>query len=112
MLTPDSIGPAMGGGVVAAGVPRRHLVPDHRHGFLHDLAQYLPSYWLVQASHVAVGGRAWAAHGVDRDGAADGRAQGALAMWAYGRDTQAGVGSRIRRGRASFRNTNGPVTWK
>ena len=28
MLTPDSIGPAVGGGVGAAGVPRRHLVPD------------------------------------------------------------------------------------
>ena len=40
----------MGGGVVAARVPRRHLVPDHGHGFLHDIGQLLPSYWLVQAA--------------------------------------------------------------
>jgi ABC-2 type transport system permease protein len=33
--------------------------PIASHGFLHDLAQYLPSYWLVQASHVAFGGHPW-----------------------------------------------------
>ena len=30
-------------------------------GFLHDIAQYLPSYWLVQASAVSLAGRAWPA---------------------------------------------------
>ena len=33
------------------------------HGFLHDLSQCIPSYWLVQASHVALGGRSWSATG-------------------------------------------------
>lgn len=32
-------------------------------GFLYDLAQLLPSYWLVQASHVALGGAPWPAKG-------------------------------------------------
>ena len=29
----------------------------------HDVAQFLPSYWLVQASHVSIGGQAWGAKG-------------------------------------------------
>ena len=30
---------------------------------LHQLAEWVPSYWLVQASHVAIGGHAWSARG-------------------------------------------------
>ena len=62
MLTVDSIGPAMGGTRVAAGAGRRHLVPGH-HGFLHDLGQFLPSYWLVQAGQSRA-----RRHGVGREG--------------------------------------------
>ena len=32
-------------------------------GVLYDVAQYLPSYWLVQASHVALAGRLWPTKG-------------------------------------------------
>ena len=32
------------------------MVSDPSHGFLYDFGQLLPSYWLVQASHVALGG--------------------------------------------------------
>ena len=32
-------------------------------GVFHDIAQLLPSYWLVQASHIAIGGQAWGAKG-------------------------------------------------
>jgi ABC-2 type transport system permease protein len=32
-------------------------------GVMHDIAQLLPSFWLVQASHVALGGRGWSATG-------------------------------------------------
>ena len=32
-------------------------------GALYDIAQALPSYWLVQASHVAIGGQAWGPRG-------------------------------------------------
>jgi ABC-2 type transport system permease protein len=59
VLTPDSIGPAMGGGVSLFALLGGTWFPLSSHGFLHDLGQYLPSYWLVQASHVALGGRAW-----------------------------------------------------
>jgi ABC-2 type transport system permease protein len=59
MLTPDSIGPAMGGGISLLALLGGTWFPISSHGFLHDLAQLLPSYWLVQASHVALGGHAW-----------------------------------------------------
>ncbi|HMJ34623.1 MAG TPA: hypothetical protein VK501_11955 [Baekduia sp.] len=32
-------------------------------GFVHAVAQGLPSYWLVQANRVALGGRAWSVTG-------------------------------------------------
>jgi ABC-2 type transport system permease protein len=63
MLTPESIGPAMGGGISLLALLGGTWFPISSHGFLHDLAQYLPSYWLVRASHVARGGRAWTAMG-------------------------------------------------
>ncbi len=55
MLTPDSIGPAMGGGVALFAFLGGTWFPIPSHGFLHDIGQLLPSYWLVQASHVALG---------------------------------------------------------
>jgi ABC-2 type transport system permease protein len=61
LLTPDSIGPALGGGVSLLALLGGTWFPLGQHGFLHDLAQYVPSYWLVQASHVALGGPAWPA---------------------------------------------------
>jgi ABC-2 type transport system permease protein len=61
LLTPDSIGPAVGGGISLLALLGGTWFPISSHGFLHDLAQYLPSYWLVQASHVALGGHPWPA---------------------------------------------------
>ncbi len=85
MLTPDSIGPAIGGGVSLLAFLGGTWFPITG-GFLHDVAQFLPSYWLVQASHVALGGHTWSAMG-----------WGVIAAWtvilslvavrAYGRDT-------------------------
>ncbi len=63
MLTPDSIGPALGGGISLLALLGGTWFPIPRHGFVHDIAQFVPSYWLVQASHVGVGGHAWAAKG-------------------------------------------------
>jgi ABC-2 type transport system permease protein len=63
MLTPDSIGPAMGGGISLLALLGGTWFPITGHGFLHDIAQLIPSYWLVQASHVAIGGHAWPAKG-------------------------------------------------
>jgi ABC-2 type transport system permease protein len=56
MLTPDSIGPALGGGVALLAFLGGTWFPIPNHGFLHDVGQLLPSYWLVQASHIALGG--------------------------------------------------------
>ncbi len=63
MLTPDSTGPAMGGGISLLALLGGVYFPLGHHGFLAALAQYIPSYWLVQASHVALGGPAWPARG-------------------------------------------------
>jgi ABC-2 type transport system permease protein len=63
LLTPDSTGPAMGGGISFLSLLGGVYFPLGNHGFLHDLAQYIPSYWLVQASHVGLGGHAWSATG-------------------------------------------------
>jgi ABC-2 type transport system permease protein len=86
MLTPDSIGPAMGGGVSLFALLGGTWFPLGSHGFLHDLAQYIPSYWLVQASHVALGGAAWGGMGWAVI-AAWTAVFSALAVRAYRRDT-------------------------
>jgi len=70
VLTPDSIGPALGGGVSLLAFLGGTWFPISAHGFLHDVAQFLPSYWLVQASHVALGGHPW-----------PGRAWAVMAAW-------------------------------
>ncbi len=59
LLTPDSIGPAMGGGVALLALVGGTWFPLTSHSALYKVAQFVPSYWLVQASHVALGGRAW-----------------------------------------------------
>jgi ABC-2 type transport system permease protein len=61
MLTPDSTGPAMGGGISLLALLGGVYFPLGNDGFLPELAQYIPSYWLVQASHVALGGHSWPA---------------------------------------------------
>ncbi|HEX3520271.1 MAG TPA: ABC transporter permease [Solirubrobacteraceae bacterium] len=63
MLTPDSIGPAVGGGISLLAFLGGTWFPLGSHGVLHDIGQFLPSYWIVQASHVALGGRPWSAMG-------------------------------------------------
>jgi ABC-2 type transport system permease protein len=61
MLTPDSIGPAMGGGIALLAFLGGTWFPIPSSGFLHDVGQILPSYWLVQASHVVLSGHSWPA---------------------------------------------------
>ena len=59
-LTPDSIGPAMGGGVSLLALFGGVWFPLES-GALREIAQFIPSYWLVQASHIALGGHPWGA---------------------------------------------------
>jgi ABC-2 type transport system permease protein len=62
LLTSDTVGPAMGGitGVLAfvggAWFPVGH-------GTFYQIARLLPSYWLIQASRVALGGGGWTLFG-------------------------------------------------
>jgi ABC-2 type transport system permease protein len=87
LLTADSIGPAMGGSTALFAFLGGTWYPIPSHGALHAISYCLPSYWLVRASHVALGGRAWTAGGwlvlATWTVAAT-----ALAAWAYMRDTQ------------------------
>ena len=86
VLTADSVGPAMGGGVGLLAFLGGTWFPITS-GVLHDIAQALPSYWLVQASHVALGGKAWGVTGwLVMGGWAV--VLGALAVLAYQRDTK------------------------
>jgi len=58
----DAIGPAMGGAASVLALLGGTWFPITS-GVLYDIARWLPSYWLVQASHVSVGGSGWGARG-------------------------------------------------
>jgi ABC-2 type transport system permease protein len=58
LLTADAIGPAMGGLVAVLAILGGTWFPITS-GALYDIGRALPSYWLVQASHVALGGNGW-----------------------------------------------------
>jgi ABC-2 type transport system permease protein len=60
-LTTDSIGPALGGGTAILAFVSGTWFPLDDSGFLHDIAINLPSFWLVQANRVALGGSGWPA---------------------------------------------------
>jgi ABC-2 type transport system permease protein len=82
----DSIGPAMGGTTALLGLLGGVWFPIGGDGAMHYIATALPSYWLVQASHVAIGGAAWRTSGwiivaLWSLGAS------LLAAWTYRRDT-------------------------
>jgi ABC-2 type transport system permease protein len=62
LLTPDSIGPAMGGSTALLSILGGVFFPI-QNGSLHTVATLLPSYWLTQASHVALGGHGWSTQG-------------------------------------------------
>jgi ABC-2 type transport system permease protein len=62
LLNADSIGPAMGGAVAVLALLGGTWFPITS-GAMYDIARALPSYWLVRASHVAVGGGGWGTTG-------------------------------------------------
>jgi ABC-2 type transport system permease protein len=62
LLTADVIGPAAGGLVSLLALVSGNWYPLGE-GTLSDIAQFLPSYWLVQASHVSLGGPTWSVTG-------------------------------------------------
>ena len=58
LLTPDSIGPAMGGTTALLALLGGVWFPVTG-GAMHAVAEGLPSYWLVQAAHVGLGEPGW-----------------------------------------------------
>jgi len=58
LVTADAVGPAMGGLVAVLAVLGGVWFPLTS-GALYHIGRALPSYWLVQASHVAIGGHGW-----------------------------------------------------
>jgi ABC-2 type transport system permease protein len=64
VLTIDSMGPAIGGSSAMLALLGGSWGPlAGPSGFLHDLVQLLPSYWLVQAGHSAFTGQWWPGKG-------------------------------------------------
>lgn len=61
-VTVESVGPAIGGGTAVLALVSGTWFPVTS-GVLHDIGQALPSYWLVQAGRVPLGGSAWSATG-------------------------------------------------
>jgi ABC-2 type transport system permease protein len=86
LLTVDSIGPAMGGTTALFAFIGGVWFPITG-GILGKIAQALPSYWLAQASHVALGGQGWSRTGwlVVAAWSVGGTV---AAAWAYRRDTK------------------------
>jgi ABC-2 type transport system permease protein len=87
-FTVDSIGPILGGGVsVLAFIGGAWGPVGGDSGFMHNLSQATPTYWLVQAGHTLIGGPGWSARGwwtIAIWTAVLGR----LAMMAYATDTK------------------------
>jgi ABC-2 type transport system permease protein len=86
LLTPDSVGPAIGGTTAVFALLGGTWFPITS-GAMQKVAEALPSYWLVQASHVGLG-----QHGWSRTGwlvvAAWTAGAAILARRAYARDTE------------------------
>lgn len=63
LLTPEVMGPALGGITALFALLGGAWGPLAGKGFMLHVAQALPSYWLVQAGHSAVTGTGWGARG-------------------------------------------------
>ena len=87
LFTTDSLGPALGGITSIFAFLGGTWFPITGSGFFVDLAHALPSYWLVEAGHIGIGGSAWGAEGWLVVGAWS-VAMALAAAWAYRRDTK------------------------
>jgi ABC-2 type transport system permease protein len=89
LISADAVAPAIGGITALLSFLGGIWFPVGQSGVLHYVAQALPSYWLVQASHVGVGGASWNGTGWAVM-AAWTLVATRLAMRAYARDTGRG----------------------
>jgi ABC-2 type transport system permease protein len=58
----ESVGPLTGGLLAILAFLAGTWFPLS-HGFLYDVGQWLPGYWIVQASHISLHGPAWGTQG-------------------------------------------------
>ena len=63
LVSSDSIGPVIGGTIALFAFLGGVWFPITGGGVFHEIATDLPSFWLVQASHIAIGGDGWTTHG-------------------------------------------------
>jgi ABC-2 type transport system permease protein len=87
LLSVDSMGPALGGSAALFALLGGIWFPLPDHTLLHTISEFVPSYWISQASHVGIGGNGWSALGWVVVAVWTGGAT-AAAGWAYRRDTK------------------------
>lgn len=63
VLTADSMGPALGGGVSLLSILGGAFGPLANHGVLADLVKLVPSFWVVRAGYIALGAQPWSVEG-------------------------------------------------
>jgi ABC-2 type transport system permease protein len=63
LLTPDSMGPGLGGLTTFFALLGGAWGPLATHGVFLDIVKLIPSYWLVQAGKTALGSNGWPAQG-------------------------------------------------
>lgn len=90
VIKSDSMGPIMGGGLSLLSIAGGAFGPIGKSGSaVNSISQFVPSYWIVQAGHVAAGANAWSAKGwAVVAGWSVLLTYGAI--WAYRRDGQRG----------------------
>ncbi|HWE55321.1 MAG TPA: ABC transporter permease [Acidimicrobiales bacterium] len=86
LLSPDSMGPVMGGGVALFSILGGAYGPLSTSGAFKDVTEIVPSYWLVAARSAGLHGQWWSAEGWIVT-AAWSAVLIRLAMWSYRRDT-------------------------
>lgn len=59
LLSADSMGPALGGSTALMAFLGGAWFPLGNTGFLHDISQIIPTYWLVWAGRAGLSGQAW-----------------------------------------------------
>ena len=87
LVKSDAMGPIMGGGMSLLSIFGGAFGPiGGDTSLLRNISKFIPSYWTVQAGHVAIGADAWGVRGWVTVAA-----WSALfvsgAIWAYRRDT-------------------------